>query len=132
MAVKPENTFIAGVHKLLPATVYHMKTNNPYVAGIPDCYYSGNGGDLWVEYKHVVKLPTKVPVPIDLSKLQQHWLTNRHTEGRNVAVIVGHGMDGIILRAPEFNLEITAYDFRERMVSRRYIAEWIARQTTKR
>lgn len=129
MAVKPENNYISGVHKHLPATVYRMKTNNPYVAGIPDCYYSGIGGDLWVEYKHIVKLPKSVPVPVDLTTLQRRWLSERHAEGRNVAVIIGHGMSGLILRVPQLDQEITAYDFRERMISRRHIAEWIAEQT---
>lgn len=132
MAVKPENTYINSVHKHLPDGVYHMKTNNPYVAGIPDCYYSGDAGALWVEYKFVAKLPARVPVPVDLSKLQRHWLAGRHAEGRNVAVIVGSPEGGIILRVPQLDMEITAYVFRERMVARQYIASWIAEQTTKR
>lgn len=130
MAVKPENNFIAGVHKRLPAAVYRMKTNNPYVAGIPDCYYSGKRGDLWAEYKYVAKLPARVPVKIELSALQRQWLEGRDAEGRNVVIIVGHGKDGIILRVNNLDEELTAYDFRERMVAQQYIAEWIAEQTT--
>lgn len=130
MAAKPENTFISGVHKLLPTTIYRMKTNNPYVAGIPDCYYSGKGGDLWVEYKYVPKLPVKVPVAVNLATLQRHWLEGRHAEGRNVAVVVGSPEGALILRVEHLNEEISAYDFRDRMVSKQRVAEWVAEQTT--
>ena len=85
MAIKPENQFISGVHKHLPLDVYHMKTNNPYIAGIPDCYYSGPGGDLWIEYKFIPKLPTRVPIVVNLSALQLHWLDSRHAAGPCVA-----------------------------------------------
>lgn len=107
-----------------------MKTNNPYVAGVPDCYYSGPRGDLWIEYKYVAKLPVKVPVPVDLSKLQRHWLEGRHAEGRNVAVVVGSPEGAIVLRVQQLDMEVTANDFRKRMVARDQIAEWIAEQTT--
>lgn len=129
MAIKPENNFIKGVHARLDPSVYRMKTNNPYIAGIPDYYYSGPGGDLWAEYKFIPKLPATVPVKIELSKLQRHWLEGRHAEGRNVAVIVGSPEGALVLLVPQLDMEITAYDFRERMVAPQYIAEWIAEQT---
>lgn len=132
MAVKPENQYIAKIHKLVPPEVYRMKTHNPYVAGIPDCYYSGNKDALWVEYKFIVKLPVNVPVAINLSALQKAWLESRYGEGRNVAVIVGSPEGAVILHPPQLNQEITAYDFRETMLAPQDVAGWIARQTTKR
>jgi hypothetical protein len=129
MSRKPESVFIQAVHKLLDPRIYRVKMHNPYNAGIPDCFYSATGGDLWVEYKFIPKLPVRVPVDLGLSTLQREWLTERHKEGRNVALIIGHGKDGIVLRAPDFDKELTSYDFREHMVARQYLAEWIAEQT---
>ena len=133
MATKPESTFIAGVHKHLPAAVYRMKTNNPYVAGIPDCYYSGIGGDLWIEYKYIAKLPARVPVKIKLSALQRRWLEGRHGEGRNVAVIVGSPEGAVIFRIDQaLDIGMSAYHFREAMLTKQEVAEWITEQTMKR
>jgi hypothetical protein len=132
MAAKPENTFISGVHKHIPADIYRMKTNNPYVAGIPDCYYSGSGGALWVEYKFIIvpKRPTTL-ITDGVSSLQAHWLNGRHEEGRNVAIIIGSKGGGIILRATDYRV-INAHEFQSRAISRAEIAGWIIQQVTKR
>lgn len=129
MAVKPENTFISSVHKHLCPTVYRMKTNNPYVAGIPDCYYSGKKGELWVEYKFIVipKRETTL-IEVNLSALQTAWLQGRHDEGRNVAIIVGSSEGGVVLNAYDTR-PITPKDFRVRIKSRPDLANWIASQT---
>jgi hypothetical protein len=132
MAVKPENTFISGVHKHLPPSVYRMKTNNPYVAGIPDCYYSGVGGDLWVEYKFIANLPVRVPAKIELSALQRRWVEGRAAEGRNVAVIVGSPEGAMIFDGAFVPEEMTSGHFRIGMVSKLEVAEWITERTTKR
>lgn len=95
MSLKPETKFIAKVHKLLPAWLYHVKMANPFVGGIPDQWYSGTKADLWVEYKWVEKTPTK-PFTPKLSALQLIWLGNRCREGRNVVVIVGFPDGGCI------------------------------------
>ena len=105
-----------------------MKTNNPYIAGIPDCYYSGPGSDLWVEYKFILKLPTRVPIVVNLSALQLHWLDSRHAEGRNVAVIVGTPTGGVVFRMGG-PWEITTADFQSQIISRKELANWIATQT---
>lgn len=125
----PENTFIAGVHKHLDESVYRMKNNNIYNAGIADVWYSGRARDLWVEYKFAVlpKRGTTFVVP-GLSELQKKWLRERHTEGRNVAVIVGCKEGAIILRNPvAWEGGVTAATFRATIISRRTAAETIGR-----
>jgi hypothetical protein len=42
---------------------------------------------MWIEYKFLQKLPKRVKP--NLSKLQIEWLAERHSEGRNVFVVVG-------------------------------------------
>lgn len=128
MAVKPESQFISGIHSKLDREVYRMKNNNPYIGGIPDCYYSGNKGDLWVEYKFIPKLPLKVAVKPDVSALQLDWMKGRHAEGRNIALIVGCPEGGVIFKIhEEYNLPSDL--FRARLKSRTEIADWITKQT---
>ncbi len=132
MAVKPENTFRTGVHKYLPADLYHVKMNNPFAAGIADDWYSGSKADLWVEYKYL-QVPKRPSTLIDLtagkkpeiSHLQQEWLRSRHTEGRSVAVIVGCPQGGVLFLDREWESPITAEDFNSRLLSRQQLASWI-------
>lgn len=65
--------------------------HNPYRGGTPDVWYSGKGGDLWIEYKWGKG---------KLSPLQFEWLTKRHEEGRNVAVCKGSAKGAVVLDEP--------------------------------
>lgn len=127
---KPETTFTAGVHKHLPAVrrqPYWMKNHNLYTSGIWDCWYSGAALDLWVEYKFE-PLPARdsTVVPIDLSALQTEWGLHRHDEGRNLAVIVGCELGGVIFLHREWERQdVTRLEFTSRIITRKQIAEWI-------
>lgn len=132
MSSGPENRFIQGVHAKLPPSVYALKNHNPYNGGIADCWYSGISGDLWVEYKftEIPKRPgTEIKLIGDtgmLSTLQQNWLTDRHAEGRTVAVIVGTPSGGIFLRGVDFKNPLTALDLRQRLLTKVQLASLIS------
>lgn len=100
MSSKPENQFIARVHKSLKRwQTYHEKNHNVYRAGTPDVFYSGSRSYLWVEYKYLVAIPVRKNTPVKpaLSDQQLRWLQNRSLEGRNVAVIIGCSEGGVAL-----------------------------------
>lgn len=122
----PENTFIGSVHRHLPTDIYHMKNHNQYNGGIPDVWYSGPAGDLWIEYKFIVipKRPETI-IRIELSELQKNWLTSRHSEGRRVAVIVGAKEGGVWFDGIDWVHECSAGDFRKQMNSRNDLAHRI-------
>ena len=94
---KPENTFIRAIHRNLPRT-YAEKMNNPWRAGTADVWYSGNRGDLWVEYKYIERIPRSSAILPDLTPRQKRWLNSRYDDGRNVAVILGLPTGGVIYR----------------------------------
>ena len=126
MSTKPETTFYTSVHKHLPTELYRMKTHNPFIGGVPDMWYSGQTGDLWVEYKFIMlpKRDTTVIRP-DLSGLQSDWLRERYGEGRNVAVIVGCKDGGVVMPGRIWEHNITVKYFKEIIQSRKDIADWI-------
>lgn len=131
MAAKPENNYRNKIHKHLPDSIYHMKNNNAYIAGVPDDWYSGKKADLWVEWKYVDPLPVSVPVRVNklLSALQLDWLTRRHAEGRKVAVIIGCKTGGVVLTDPKsWNSEILIQDFKGLIRSNVDLAAWIKEQ----
>lgn len=134
MSTKPETTFIGSVHVYLPKTLHYEKMNNPYSSGTPDVWYSGDAADLWVEYKFLPTVPqTAIIDPRKLlSVLQFNWLNQRYEEGRNVAVVIGCSrLGGVILRDQGWKLQFPATTFRDRLVPRKAIAQWITEVTTR-
>jgi hypothetical protein len=125
MACKPENTFITGVHRHLPRTVYAEKMANPYRGGTPDVWYSGPVADLWIEYKYLPKLPKQQVTPA-LSALQTQWLAKRRSEGRNLAVIVGCPDGGVVFRDQEWEHALPTPQFQARLLPRPALAAWIS------
>ena len=134
MSQKPETLFSNAIRKALPHEIYSMKNNNEYVAGVPDLWFSGVGGDLWVEMKFIPKLPVRVPIrPYDLlSALQSEWLSHRYEEGRNVAVIIGckraREYEGIILQDRAWDFDIEPDSFDKVIRSKSSIVEFIQKQ----
>lgn len=104
-----------------------MKNHNPFAAGVPDCWYSGSKGDIWVEFKFVV-LPKRpeTSVAVGLSELQKKWLRDRYAEGRCVAVIVGCKEGGVWLPGLTWDTSLTCHQFRLKLEDRKKIGEHIA------
>lgn len=125
MSRKPETVYISNIHKKLGTRSYHEKNNNPYIGGTPDVFYSGDKGDLWVEYKFLPKIPKRTEVLPDLSDLQKRWLGNRYDEGRNVAVVCGTPDGGVIYRDRAWLVPLSPDEFREKLVSNTVVADWI-------
>lgn len=127
MSQKPETKFYSAIHRKIPKAVYRMKNNNPYLGGVPDCYYSGNIADMWIEYKWLPRVPKRgsvAPTKL-LSDLQIDWLRGRHKEGRSVAVVIGCPTGGVVLDGLTWEKELSASEFVARVQSQAQLAEWI-------
>ena len=124
---KPENRFIAGVHKHLPQT-YMEKMNNPWRSGTADVWYSGRAGDLWVEYKFLERIPRSNGILPDLTPRQRRWLNSRIDEGRNVAVVLGTPTGGVIYRNKEWLTPMDYVALEGRIVPKDEVARWIFSQ----
>ena len=130
MSAKPETTFLNSVRSKLPRSLYVMKNNNPYAAGIPDLWVSGNKGDVWIEGKWFNTKPkaeynlTSGKNPA-LSALQQDWLRKRHEEGRNVCVLIGCPDGCVILTNRSWE---SVHQFKP-VLTRQQAADWIVQQT---
>lgn len=121
MAIKPENQFIAGVHKYLPDT-YKEKMNNPFRSGTADVWYSGLAGDVWIEYKYIPKIPKSLEIIPALTQRQLQWLKDRSAEGRNVVVILGCPDGGVFLRNRTWETPMTSEEMKARIMSRKDLA----------
>lgn len=99
-----EHAYIRSIHRRMNKRVHRWKINARFADGVPDAWYSAQGGDLWVEYKYLHRAPVRHFNPTRLlSALQRHWLNARLQEGRNVAVIVGCDEGGLVLKHGAWN-----------------------------
>jgi len=127
MSSKPESRLINSIHKHLPESLlHHEKMHNIYRAGTFDCWYSGDCGDMWIEYKWIPKMPKRGKVIPKLSTLQYIWGVERQAEGRKVLVAVGCP-DGIVKYPDPFfwKYGYPVEVFRTLLVSRMGMAEFI-------
>lgn len=99
------------------------KINARFARGVPDAWYSGDRGDLWIEYKWINKTPRSFTPP--LTALQKHWLKKRHDEGRNVSVIVGSPDGAVILPGSTWSKKQTPKNW----LTIKETAGWIIAQT---
>lgn len=129
MSTKPESNYISSIHKQLPTSVYKEKMYNPLRRGTPDVWYSGNGGDVWIEYKYLPKLPKVIVATKLLTALQTLWLQARAHEGRNVRVIIGSPQGAVVLTADQLSSRLDPTDF---VMSKKQVAEYICDQVNNR
>jgi hypothetical protein len=123
MATKPESTFYRGVHRLFKRIVpYFEKMSNPFVSGTADVWYSGDRGDLWIEYKFIPRIPRNAEILPDLTPRQIRWLNGRHDEGRNIAVVVGCPEGCVMYRNKEWLVPLSGAEFKERLISKNELA----------
>lgn len=102
-----EHSYIRAIHRHIPKTVHVWKVNARFRKGVPDCWYSGDRTDLWVEYKWLSPAPVLRFTP-NLSGNQEHWCRGRHQEGRNIFVILGTPAGGLVMRDREWEKTLGA------------------------
>ena len=98
-----ERHFINKVHKKLPSSIYKWKINDAYHGGVPDCFYSGNSGLCFVEYKYKKELPKKdgTSINFNLTPQQCAWLNGRKDEG--VPCFAALGIGNLVLVTQDFD-----------------------------
>lgn len=86
-----EHSFIKSIHSKLDAKVFVWKIADRFQGGVPDAYYSGPTGYMYVEYKYQPKLPTKqeTKVKINLSELQRLWLAKAKSHNHLAYIALG-------------------------------------------
>jgi hypothetical protein len=127
-----EHGYIRSIHTHLPKkglTIW--KINDNFRGGVPDAYYSGSGGDIWIEYKYVKRLPKREDTQIipQLRPQQIKWLNTEHNYGRNVYCVVGSPDGGVVLEHPHWTSGITMLEFAKRSSSQKELAAWILTKT---
>lgn len=85
-----ESQLIAAINRPLVGVYTHSNTGaSMSTNGLPDRYYDGIAGDLWVEYKMLRHMPRSGIVVGEYSALQLHWMKRRFVNSGNVPNVVG-------------------------------------------
>jgi len=94
-----EHGYIRSVHRHLPAEMHKWKIHDNYAGGVPDCWYAGPHGNIWVEYKWIAALPKRGSTVIkpNLSAQQLAWLIKMSGQDISCACIIGSPDGGILL-----------------------------------
>jgi hypothetical protein len=79
--------------------MHKWKVHDNFAGGVPDCWYVGPEGNIWVEYKWIKALPKRDTTRIkpNLSAQQLAWLIKMSGHGISCACIIGFPEGGIVL-----------------------------------
>ena len=125
-----EHSFIRAVHRKLPPHVMRWKIHDTYTGGVPDAWYAGPAGTLFVEYKYVV-LPKKstTRIKVGLSEQQRLFLDKLKEYHLSCAVIVAHDNGATVFSPPEVAVGLFLKSF-STPLSVPDIADWITNSVT--
>ena len=100
-----EHSYVKAIHKALSPEVFKWKIHDTYAGGVPDTFYSGPKGFVWVEYKYIKKMPVQGTTTLKntLSALQAVWLDRAVDHGQRVIVVYGFEDKALILENKEWN-----------------------------
>lgn len=115
-----EHGFVKAVHRHLPSDLYRWKIHDTYTGGVPDAWYAGPAGTLFVEYKFVTQLPKKdtTAIKIGLSALQLQWLKRMHLYNVLCMVIIGAPEGAIVCTELQWEKTLTNKNFKNALSSK--------------
>jgi hypothetical protein len=122
-----EHGFIRYIHSKLPPALRKWKIHDTFAGGVPDAYYLGPSGPLWVEYKYVKTLPKRSTTLVStcLTENQRLWLDDLHRCKQPCALVIGSGTRAVILQRGAWRSDLTVAEFNKISVDRKDIASWI-------
>ncbi|MGB1973325.1 MAG: hypothetical protein ACPHQD_04680 [Vibrio toranzoniae] len=125
-----EHDFIRSIHKKLPSSIYRWKIHDTFTGGVPDAFYMGPAGVVFVEYKYTKKLPAKpsTNLPVKVSNNQIAWLNRALNSPLKPALIIGHRNKAIIIEN-NFTQSITKEYYVNGCLPIESIIDWIVQNT---
>ena len=123
-----ESRYTQRIHRKLPPSVYKWKIKDDFNGGVPDAWYSGDGGHLFIEYKYFKEFPKRPTTKIraKLSAQQHLWITDRRSEGRPAVVVLGSPIGSVIFEDVCEAIEgISAEEYTDRVLNDEELVAYI-------
>jgi len=109
-----EREFIAKIHKALDNNIYKWKIHDAYHGGVPDAYYSGPAGCMFIEYKYHRKMPVRTTSKIATKTSSQQKLWLQRAIDHNVLAYLVIGVEDLILMTQDVQREFfTVEEFKD-------------------
>jgi hypothetical protein len=104
--------------------MHKWKIHDNYAGGVPDCWYSGPAGNIWVEYKWIAKLPKRDTTLIkpNLSAQQLAWLIKMSGHSISCACIIGSTEGGFLLTTQDDWINGIKKDT---IISNKKVSKWL-------
>ena len=85
-----EHSFIRSIHTNISSDVFVWKIADKYQGGVPDTYYSGPFGYMYIEYKYIQNIPKRstTKIKVTLTELQRSWLRRAQSHNHLAASAV--------------------------------------------
>ena len=129
-----EHGYIKSIHRVVKRDFPEItlwKIHDTYAGGVPDAFYTGPEGYIFVEYKYIKNPPKREQTLINLTKPtilsmnQQKWLEDRSRHNISIAVIIGSPTGSIICPDLSWKEPITSRDLRNN-IKTADVAQWLA------
>ena len=123
-----EHSFIKAVHRSLPSEIYRWKIHDTYTGGVPDAFYAGPAGMIFIEYKYIKEAPKRKTTKIKntLSPLQIAWLTKMESFGHAAAAVIGVGNNAIVLESSDIWSHDIAFEwYQQNLIARKDFTQWL-------
>ena len=127
-----EHSFIRSIHTNMSSDVFVWKLAAKYHGGVPDAWYSGPSGYMFIEYKYVSKLPKRstTPVKIALTELQRAWLRTAISHNHLAYIVLGSEAGVYITQDPDLK-RVTQEQFISQCIPKQVFINRIERVCTR-
>ena len=98
-----EHSFIRSIHTDMSPDVFVWKIADKYQGGVPDTYYSGPSGYMYIEYKYIQNIPKRATtkVKVALTELQRTWLRRAQSHNHLTYTVIGSPAGVYIIADPD-------------------------------
>jgi|688.fasta_scaffold1437507_1 hypothetical protein len=129
-----EHGFIRAVHARLSPSLFRWKICDKFAGGVPDAFYAGPAGTLFVEYKYLKALPKRNNTAVNtcLTPQQILWLNTMHKFNHPVALVIGVADQAVILTCGAWNSVLSKQQFQQLAIPKNDVAVWIEQACLKK
>jgi len=98
-----EHSFIRSIHTNISSELFVWKIADKYQGGVPDTYYSGPSGYMYIEYKYIQNIPKRstTKIKVALTELQRSWLRRAQSHNHLAYTVIGSPAGVYIITDPD-------------------------------
>ena len=127
-----EHSFIRSIHTNMSSDMFVWKIADKYQGGVPDTYYSGPFGYMYIEYKYIQNIPKRstTKIKVALTELQRSWLRKAQSHNHLAYTVIGSSA-GVYIIANLDLMYVTQENLISKSIPKKIFIDRIERVCTK-